>query len=674
MNKTTLLMLTTVLLMSGCAPKADQTTPSPMQTRQTTNTPNTDPLLPNGTPGFTSSPTPNYSPTPDLRLKPEQWQDWPIIPELSPHAARIYQQGLAMGNDPHAFSKVGDCQSITEAFLGIYEKPGQYSLDQYEYLRESIDYFKGSFGRESQSVRGGFNAASVLLPLWADPSACNSGETPLECEVRIHNPSIIIISLEVWFKGRTPETYANYLRQIIEYSISKGVLPVLATKADNVEGDHSINLTIAQLAYEYDIPMWNFWRAVQPLFDHGIDWARDAEGFHITVPAWNMRSFTALQVLDTIRHDLAGEVTVTPVSSSTQTQPTPDPAFKPSGLSSLPSGQVQPFADVPASVPDILFDQTRRGLDSSEALGIFRGSLNGTDWFALAAAGYSLLDVSPDGTHALIRFSNQLYSLNLADGSKTLLTDQMVSSDLQPAIFLSSGQVAAILQEDESYIYIFSTSQPSKTRLTNAGERPIELLPSRSADEVFWQQGSCDLARTCTVEKLFSISLSGGPAVELPYPGRPSVSSVGTLAFVQSSADALNYLTLVKGQETRSVYVPGNRLIDMAWSPDGSILALSTVTVSGYSGKITENFHTLVTWPGVLKSLYFSEGKVTEKLVWSPDGRTLLVMRRLEAEAGYVLNFNLVDVNSNAILPGGFSLTSDQYLGLPSLFWLESIK
>jgi hypothetical protein len=672
MKKSILIILTIVLLLAGCAPIEASTPTSISQSGQSTLTSTFDPALPTSTLQFTSSPTPDHSPTPDLRLKPEQWQDWPIVPEISPRAVQIYEQGLAMGNDPHAFSKVGDCQSIPEAFLGIYDKPGQFSLEQYEYLQETIDHFKGSFGRESQSVRGGFNAAAVLLPLWADPTACNSGETPLECEVRSHDPSIIIISLEVWYKGRTPETYAAYLRQIIDYSISKGVLPVLATKADNVEGDNSMNLTVAQLAYEYDIPMWNFWRAVQPLVDHGIDWARDAEGFHITVPAWNMRSFTALQVLDTIRRDLAGERVVTAVASTAQALQTPDPAFKPAPLTSLPYSQVKPFTLTQYSVPDILFDQTRRGLDFSEKLGIFRGSMNGTDWFALAAAGYSLLDVSADGTLALMRFSNQLYSLNLGDRSKKLLTDQLTPSDLQPAIFLPSGQVAAILQETENFIYILSISNATKIRLTSPGERPIEVLPARYATKIFWQQGSCDRAGTCTVEKLFSTDVSGGASLELPYPGRPAVSPDGTLAFVQSSPDALNYLTLVKGQETHSVYVPGNRLIDMAWSPDGSTLALSTVTVSDYSGKITENFHTLVTWSDVLKSLYFSEGKVTEKLIWSPDGRSLLLVRRVDSATGYDLNFNLVDISSNAVLPGGFSLTSEQYLGLPAMFWLES--
>jgi hypothetical protein len=92
------------------------------------------------------------------------------------------------------------------------------------------------------------------------------------------------------------------LRQIIEYVISQGAVPILSTKADNMEKDYSINLTTARLAYEYDLPMWNFWLAAQPLGDHGIDLQRD--GFHITVQGWNERSFTFLQTLDHLWKEL----------------------------------------------------------------------------------------------------------------------------------------------------------------------------------------------------------------------------------------------------------------------------------------------------------------------------------------------------------------------------------
>ena len=149
------------------------------------------------------------------------------------------------------------------------------------------------------SVRAGFNVASVLSSIWADPQVCKAGETPLDCEFRIHKPSIVLISMETGFVGRTTAVYEKYMRQIIEFAIAHGAAPILATKADNFEGDNSINLTTARLADEYDLPLWNFWRAVQPLPDHGMDMVRN-DRFHISVEAWNVRSFTGLEALDSV--------------------------------------------------------------------------------------------------------------------------------------------------------------------------------------------------------------------------------------------------------------------------------------------------------------------------------------------------------------------------------------
>ena len=86
------------------------------------------------------------------------------------------------------------------------------------------------------------------------------------------------------------------------------MLLILATKADNLEGDHSINAAIAEIAYEYDIPLWNFWAAVQPLPDNGLT----EDGFHLTYAqpffddpfrmeqGWPWRNLTALQAIDTV--------------------------------------------------------------------------------------------------------------------------------------------------------------------------------------------------------------------------------------------------------------------------------------------------------------------------------------------------------------------------------------
>ena len=148
----------------------------------------------------TNAPPPGTSvplPTSPIRTAPapDAWKSLPVVPAVSENAIRIFQRGLQMGHDPHAFSKVGDCQSITTYFLADFDEPGLYNLGAYSSLQQTIDWFKGSFNRESLSVKGGFNAAAVLSPLRADPKLCNSGESPMACEYRLHNPSIAVITL-----------------------------------------------------------------------------------------------------------------------------------------------------------------------------------------------------------------------------------------------------------------------------------------------------------------------------------------------------------------------------------------------------------------------------------------------------------------------------------------------
>ena len=270
------------------------------------------------------SPTPQASPPPlhvDLAKEsptpaPANWQDYPVVPGLSAKAVEIYQRGLLLGNNPHRFSKIGDCQNITTYFLSAFEDPDLYTLGaDYADLQATIDWYFGSFSRESLAVAGGLNVARVLSPFHANRELCDPNESPLACEVRVHNPSVALVSFEENWSQRSPEEYEKHLRTIVESLIAEGVLPILATKADNLEGDHSINATIAKVAAEYEIPLWNFWLAVQPLPGHGLH----ADGFHLTVAgshfddplrmkkAWPWRNLTALQALDAVRLDVLGE-------------------------------------------------------------------------------------------------------------------------------------------------------------------------------------------------------------------------------------------------------------------------------------------------------------------------------------------------------------------------------
>ena len=81
------------------------------------------------------------TPTP---LPPTSWQQLPVIPEkISDRVRDIYRLGLTLGNNPHVFSRIGDCTSAAPGFLVGFDH--NYNLGEYTYLQPAIDYFQGFF-------------------------------------------------------------------------------------------------------------------------------------------------------------------------------------------------------------------------------------------------------------------------------------------------------------------------------------------------------------------------------------------------------------------------------------------------------------------------------------------------------------------------------------------------
>lgn len=260
-----------------------------------------------------ASDTPDSQPTARPTLAPDAWKDLPVIPEVSQRAREIYQRGLARGNYPQRFSKVGDCQNVSSYFLGIYEQADEYELgSEYAHLQVTIDYYAGSFSRESYAVKGGYNVAAILTPMRADPKACSKNQSPLDCELADWQPSIALVSLEEWWADRPVDEYAAYLDRAVTIMVDNGTLPILATRAGNTPHVYALNDAIARVAYQHDVPLWNFWGAIQQLPNRGLT----EDGFHLTFArnvfddpsrmksAWPWRNLTALQVLDVVRREL----------------------------------------------------------------------------------------------------------------------------------------------------------------------------------------------------------------------------------------------------------------------------------------------------------------------------------------------------------------------------------
>lgn len=296
-------------LLSACAPV---TTATPSETAAVPPAAPTLTLAPSATlvqpETAESEPTLTLAPTmtPDTRPQPEDWQIWPVLPDLSPAMLEVYTRGQALGRDPQVFSVLGDCQSSPTYFLSLYDED-RYTLSEADAeLQKTIEWYAGSFSHRGITVRNGMTAPGALNPRWADPEFCEPKETPIACELRQNNPSLMLISLGTnWLPATTQESYIAYLETIVQTLLDEGVIPVFSTKADNLEGDHRRNLAMAQVAYDYQLPLWNFWAVVKDLPNGGLDDTR--KDAYLNYRGWDARNLSALQLLAHLHQQLPAQ-------------------------------------------------------------------------------------------------------------------------------------------------------------------------------------------------------------------------------------------------------------------------------------------------------------------------------------------------------------------------------
>ncbi|HEX2989448.1 MAG TPA: hypothetical protein VHO49_02160 [Anaerolineales bacterium] len=247
------------------------------------------------------SPKPSLTPDPSIpSFDLDAWKEQPVIPTVDPSISAIYEYGQRLGNDPNAFSIFGDCQTRPEEFFGVFETDEAVVARLSPELQEVVENFQGSFTRESSTSQDGTTPGSLLWTQWhRGEYGCSFAETPVECELRVHRPSFVIIQVGTHFESRNTE----YLREIILQLMDEGVVPILATKADNREKDERINRDMWMLASEYDLPLWNFWAAVSDLPNRGLYTRSDRPlqgDIYLTEPALEIHRMTGLEALNVV--------------------------------------------------------------------------------------------------------------------------------------------------------------------------------------------------------------------------------------------------------------------------------------------------------------------------------------------------------------------------------------
>lgn len=625
--------------------------------------------LQNETAEVTEAPTPTIPaptaiPIVDNRLPPERWQEWPVIPELTGYEKQIYQYGLSLGNDPHSFSKVGDCQAIKQVLMGIYDQPTRFTLtERNAYLQESIDNFAGSFNRDGQAVRGGFNAAAVLSPIWADPEVCEPGETPIECENRVHNPSFVIISLEVWWSGRTVERYEEYMRTMIEYYIDNGVVPILSTKADNVEGDHRINLATAQLAYEYHIPLWNFWLSVQDMPYHGID--PDRDGFHISYAAWSVRSLTALEALDAVWRGVRDEAVadITPVVTET-----PEVTFADVSLSPSP---IAP--QVTVENQRLVFSIEQRSGEASQSLGVFTYDMTTQTLFQVLETGYELQDVDPTGTKLLVNQGSNLF-ISDADGNISVVTDKMaVTGRSASAFWLPNDSRLLVLTEEDQNQAIWLIDPVNDTWLQIASGQISGLIRPTGDASFYWYEGECLAEASCEENTVWTNDANGSTLYK--EQSNIAMSADGkTFVWVEGTDDPTQILYVENTGKTYQdyLYLPGNRAVDLEWSPDSDDVVLLSKTRDDYTGKSGDARIFVVNIAAMSQLEYYAFPGLNPSVVWSAGSGQLFLTSTLPMDDGYQIHLRQLNLGSGLFdeLDDSLTITSTDFITLDAIYWI----
>ena len=663
------------LILSACTSGHDSPLNMPTYTPGSLST-SSEPTLESPIPDQTATSQPVETPNQVTETPVSQaidWQNIPIIPEVSQHVIQIFKEGQAQGRDPHSFSVIGDCQAINFVFMGPIGRGELQPSSAESYLYNAINQFKDSFNRESVSARGGFTAASILSPIQADPHYCKPGETPLSCEVRVNNPAYAFITLETWLDPSTIARYETYLRQILDYLLAHGIVPILMTKADSAEmhnGTHVINPAIVRVASDYDVPVINFWRSAQYLPNYGIDPNR--EGFHLSQAGYDLKNILALRTMYKVWKTVdPGNAETGNGTSSPGATPTPS-----TSSSSMPPSLLA----TPDCNGGCVFFATASSQDGMVASqGVYAYEYTSQTLVQILGTGFDLQDVSKDGKKMLVNNGDHLYEINLTDNS-----NEFVSGS-----FYALGSQGAYWNSDDSWIIFLDQNNPLQTKTGTA----INLYPSTNDGERYVESGSCTSKDFCQSGGVYRFD-SDSSATLMDSTSRPVFSPDGKLIAYLNPAAAtkdnyyhIHYLLLENPDQglisRRVIYFPKEDgfmfypdVREYAFSQDGSKLFIIYDVYSAYFEKsVRLQTYLLDLKTGILNdfgSISGGSASLNPHLVWSPDGnKVLFFLANLTSDNQYELNVfqTSLDTSVKLIPYDQAILTSSSYFYITNIYW-----
>lgn len=242
------------------------------------------------------------------------------LSNVGPHLLSVFQRGQALGSLSSRFSKIGDSETDNPAFLVDIDREVYDLGERYAYLQPTINHFAGSFEHIGPGAEVGMVAQTLLDPLWADPRVCSPGENRIACEYRVYRPSVALILVRTEPRDELLPAYEASLKQIVEISLDRGVIPVLSTVTYNPTNpgfEQKENAVVRQVAAAYNVPLWDLYATTYLMPNHGINESTAhllvpplpaffAEEWHINDFGAVRRNLEALEVLHAIYTQVMG--------------------------------------------------------------------------------------------------------------------------------------------------------------------------------------------------------------------------------------------------------------------------------------------------------------------------------------------------------------------------------
>ncbi len=209
------------------------------------------------------------------------------------NARAIYARGIQQGNNPNALTKIGESNTAGTVYMCPFHY-GNYDLGEYGALQGVVERFSvtGSWCHYNHTAQNGFTTASVLDSLWASSPECQAGETPLDCELRLYQPSYALIYIGIADMAfYTPAQFRQNLTDLVTALSRRGVVPILTTfPMDDRFSDGNpqrFNAMIRDVATRQTLPLIDLRSATYEYANRGTG----ADGYHLSVRDNEFTSF-----------------------------------------------------------------------------------------------------------------------------------------------------------------------------------------------------------------------------------------------------------------------------------------------------------------------------------------------------------------------------------------------